>query len=255
VRRFASNDEVRKTDPKDVEFPMQWVRDPQPLSAEAGMHRFVWDLRYPLPRSVHTTYWGPTGPWAAPGNYIVRFTANGKSSSQPLTIKMDPRVKATQAELVRQFVLASRLAARLGEVSSSMQQAGELRKQIEARKKESNGNAELQETLAALQKKIEVLDEADSNPEFGLFGLAVPGEVNPPLPKIATALTGMLAIVESADAAPTTDAVTASEKWDTSARAALARWTALQKEEIVSVNAFLQKANLKSLKIDQAPER
>jgi hypothetical protein len=65
----------------------------------------------------------------------------------------------------------------------------------------------------------------------------------------------MLAIVESADAAPTTDAVTASEKWDTSARAALARWTALQKEEIVSVNAFLQKANLKSLKIDQAPER
>src|SRR2546422_2383305 len=255
VRRFASNDELRKTDPKDVEFPMQWVRDPQPLSAEAGMHRFVWDLRYPLPQSVHTTYWGPTGPWAAPGNYIVRLTANGKSSTQPLAIKMDPRVKATQAELMRQFELASRLAARLGEVSSAMQQAGELRKQIEARKKESSGNAELQQALAALEKKIEVPAEADSDAYFGLFGLAVPGEVNPPLPKVAAALTGMLTIVESAEAAPTADAATASEKWEASAQAALARWTALQREEIVSVNAFLQKANLKPLKIEPAPKR
>jgi hypothetical protein len=255
VRRFASNDELRKTDPKDVEFPMQWVRDPQALSAEAGMHRFVWDLRYPLPQSVHTTYWGPTGPWAAPGSYIVRLTANGKSSTQPLTVKMDPRVKATQAELMCQFELASRLAARLGEVSSAMQQAGELRKQIEARKKESSGNAELQQALAALEKKIEVPAEADSDAYFGLFGLAVPGEVNPPLPKVAAALTGMLTIVESADAAPTADAATASEKWEASAQAALVRWTALQREEIVSVNAFLQKANLKPLKIEPAPKR
>jgi len=255
VRRFTSNDELRKTNPKDVEFPLQWVRDPQPLSAEAGMHRFVWDLRYPLPQSVHTTYWGPTGPWAAPGSYIVRLTANGKSSTQPLTVKMDPRVKATQAELMRQFELASRLAARLGEVSSAMQQAGELRKQIEARKKESSGNAELQQALAALEKKIEVPAEADSDAYFGLFGLAVPREVNPPLPKVAAALTGMLTIVESADAAPTADAATASEKWEASAQAALARWTALQREEIVSVNAFLQKANLKPLKIEPAPKR
>jgi len=255
VRRFASNDELRKTDPKDLEFPIQWVRDPQPLSAEAGMHRFVWDLRYPLPQSVHATYWGPTGPWVAPGSYIVRLTANGKSSSQPLTIKMDPRVKATQAELMRQFELASRLAARLGEVSSAQQQAGELRKQIEARKKESSGNAELQQALAALERKIEVPAGPDSDADFGLFGLGVPGEVNSPLPRVVTALAGMLAIVESADAAPRSDAATASEKWEASAQAALARWAALQKEELVSVNASLQRANLKPLKIEQAPKR
>jgi len=255
VRRFASNDELRKTNAKDLEFPMQWVRDPQALTAEVGMHRFVWDLRYPLAQSVHTTYWGPTGPLAAPGNYIVRLTANGKSSTQPLTIKMDPRVKATQAELVRQFELAARLAARLGEVSSAMQQAGELQKQIEARKKESSGNAELQQALAALERKIEVPAAGDSEGDFGLFGLAVPGEVNPPLPKVAAALTGMLAIVESADAAPTADAAAASEKWEASAQAALARWTALEKEDLASVNASLQKANLKFLKIEQTPKR
>jgi hypothetical protein len=65
----------------------------------------------------------------------------------------------------------------------------------------------------------------------------------------------MLAIFESADAAPTPDAATASEKWLASAQAALARWAALQKEELVSENASLQRANLKSLKIEQAPKR
>jgi hypothetical protein len=156
---------------------------------------------------------------------------------------------------MQQVELASRLAARLGEVSSALHQVGELRKQIEARKKESSGNAELQQALAALEKKVEVPAGPDSDADFGLFGLAVPGEVNSPLPRVATALAGMLAIFESADAAPTPDAATASEKWLASAQAALARWAALQKEELVSVNASLQRANLKSLKIEQAPKR
>jgi hypothetical protein len=65
----------------------------------------------------------------------------------------------------------------------------------------------------------------------------------------------MLTIVESADAAPTADAATASEKWEASAEAVLAKWTALQKEDIVSMNASLQKANLKPLENEQAPKR
>jgi hypothetical protein len=255
VRRFTSNDELRKTDPKDVQFPIYWVRDPQPLSAEAGMHRFVWGLRYPLPQSVHASFWGPAGPAAAPGSYILRLTANGKSSTQPLTIKMDPRVKATQAALVRQFGLASKLAARLGEISSATQQASELRKQIDARKKESSGKAGLQQALEALEKKIEAPAEPDSDADFGLFGLAAPGEENPPLPKVAAALTGLLTIVESAGTAPTVDAATASEKWDASAQAALARWAALQKEDLVSVNGSLKKENLRPLKVGETPER
>jgi photosystem II stability/assembly factor-like uncharacterized protein len=255
VRRFTSNDELRKTDPKDVQFPIYWVRDPQPLSAEAGMHRFVWGLRYPLPQSVRASFWGPAGPAAAPGSYILRLTANGKSSTQPLTIKMDPRVKATQAALVRQFGLASKLAARLGEISSATQQASELRKQIDARKKESSGKAGLQQALEALEKKIEAPAEPDSDADFGLFGLAAPGEENPPLPKVAAALAGLLTIVESAGTAPTVDAATASEKWDASAQAALARWAALQKEDLVSVNGSLKKENLRPLKVGETPER
>ena len=253
VRRFASNDELHKTDPHDIQFSMQWVRDPQPLSAESGMHRFVWGLRYPLPKSVRGSFWGPSGPWALPGNYIVKLTASGKSSTQPLTIKMDPRVKSPQGALVRQFELASKLAARLGEVSGALQEASGLRGQIEARKKEASGNAELRQALEELEKKIEVAAEADSDADFGLFGLALPSKEQEALPEVASALTKLLMIVESADAAPTADATAAGEKWETSGQEAVARWNALRTENLASVNALLQKANLKPLTVEQTP--
>jgi len=246
VRRFASNDELRKTDPSKVQFPVKWMKVQQALSAEAGMHRFVWDLHYPLPNGVRTSYYGPAGPLAVPGNYIVKLTANGKSRTQPLTIKMDPRVKTPQEALVLQFELASKIAGRLGEVSAAVQQANELRKQIEARKKEASGNAEVQQALTELEKKVEGTVEPDSDGEFMLFGLALPAKEPEPLPRVVAALTGLLVIVESADVAPTADATTASEKWMESGRERLARWGAV-KEDVASVNTLLQKAKLKPL--------
>ncbi len=253
VRRFASDDELRKTNPNDVQFPITWVRDPQPLSAEAGMHRFVWDLQYPPPKGVRGSFRRQSGPLAVPGNYIVKLTANGKSSTQPLTIKMDPRVKTPQGALVRQFELAWKLAARLGEVSTALQQVSDLRKQIEARKKDAHGNSELLMALEGLGKKMEAAVEPDSDAEFMLFGLAAPSNDHEPLPKVAAALNGLLLIVESADAAPTADAATAGEKWEEAAVDTLARWSAFQREDLAGVNALLEKSNLKPVAIGETP--
>jgi len=61
VRRFSTDDLLPKTNPKNLPIAMEWVREAPPLSAEAGMHRFVWDLHYELPRSVHRSFYGPAG--------------------------------------------------------------------------------------------------------------------------------------------------------------------------------------------------
>jgi len=114
VRRFASDEVLRKTNPNDVPIQVEWIRDPKPLLTDAGMHRFVWDLRYALPKGVRRSFWGPAGPMAGPGNYTVKLTANGKSSTQPLTIKLDPRVKTPQDALARQFSLASKQRSKIG---------------------------------------------------------------------------------------------------------------------------------------------
>ncbi len=249
VRRFASNDELHKTNPTDVQFQVEWLRDPKPLLAEAGMHRFVWDLRYALPKAVRSSFWGPAGPLAVPGNYIVKLTANGRSSTQPLTIKLDPRVKTPQDALARQFGLASRLATRLGEVSTALQQAGELRNQLEARKKEAGGNSELLTALQGLEKKVEAEDESESDAGFMLMGLPAPREGHEPLPKVAAALTGLLMIVDASEVGPAADAAAASARWEEAAQETLARWAAFQKDDLASVNALLEKAKLKTLVI------
>jgi hypothetical protein len=45
VRRVASDDVVQVRDPNTLNVPAIWTPTPEPLSAAAGMHRWVWDLR------------------------------------------------------------------------------------------------------------------------------------------------------------------------------------------------------------------
>ena len=131
----------------------------------------------------------------------------------------------------------------------ALQQVGELRKQIDERKKEAGRNAELLTALQGLQEKVEAAMEPDSDADFGLFGLAAPSKEHEPLPSVAAALTGLLLVVDSSDMGPTSDAATASERWGEAAKETLARWAAFQKDDLASVNGLLEKAKLKPLVI------
>jgi len=246
VRRFSSADPSPNAYPKNLPIAMEWVREAAPLSADAGMHRFVWDLRYELPKSVHKSFYGPAGVWALPGNYTVKLTANGKSSSQTLGVKMDPRISTSEDGLRREFVAASRVSARLGDVAAAQGRAEELQKQIAARKTEAAGNAEIAAALAELAHKIDEVHGAPGEEEFGFFGLRLPGAEPSTLHKVAAALTGLLMIVDGADAAPTADAQTAAEKWEAAGAEVLARWKAVE-ASVGTVNAVLEKAKLKRL--------
>ncbi len=247
VRRFASDDQPAKTNPHEVPISMDWVHDEVPLSAEPGMHRFVWDLHYPLPKGLHRSLYGPSGPWALPGNYVVKLTANGKSSSQPLAVKMDPRVSTTTEALQREFRAASRLSAALGEVLAARQQGEELQKQIASRRKESASGAQLSASLADLARKVADVTGVEDREGFGFYELSLPAK-EPSLHKVSAALKGLLMIVESADAAPTADAQTAIASWTGAGTEALARWKTLQ-AGLAGVNSQLEKAKLQPLAI------
>jgi hypothetical protein len=225
---------------------MEWVRNEAPLSADAGMHRFVWDLHCPLPKTVRRSFYGPAGVWNLPGNYTVKLTASGKSTSQTLTVKMDPRISTPGEALRREFVTASRVSARLGEVAAAQARAEELQKEITARKTEASANAEASAALVELERKIAEVHGAPGEEEFGFFGLRLPGAEPATLHKASAALTGLLMIIDGADAAPTPDAQTTAEKWESAGADALARWKTVA-ADIVAVNAVLQKAKVKAL--------
>jgi photosystem II stability/assembly factor-like uncharacterized protein len=227
VRRFSSADVASKGDPKHLPIAMEWVRDAAPLSAEAGMHRFVWDLRYAPPKGVRRSFYGPAGVWTLPGNYTVKLTANGKSSSQALTVEMDPRIATPEGALRQEFVAASRISARLGELSTAREQAEALQKHIASKKSGAGGNAEIAAAMDELAGKVDEVIGVQGEEEFGFLVLRLPGDEPPTLHKVAAALTGLLMIVDGADAAPTADARRAAEQWEAAAADVIARWNAI----------------------------
>jgi len=251
VRRFSSDDKLTPTKPESVAFTMNWVHKQESLPNEAGAHRFVWDLHYALPKGVRKSYFLTAGPFVVPGTYSVKLTANGKSNTQPLIVKMDPRVKATPEALHSQFVLASQLSERIGDVSIASRQATDLQNQIEERKKDAVGDKEVVTSLEELSQKTESAGNGDGGDDyFMLFGLALPGNGQEPLPKVALALTGLLVVAESADVAPTADLRTAAEAWDAASTRALARWKSVVEKDLAGVNAKLEKAKLKVLVVE-----
>jgi photosystem II stability/assembly factor-like uncharacterized protein len=99
VRRYSSAEKPTPVDPTSLNIPASWRPTPPSLPAAAGQHRWVWDLRGPAPASGRAEAaggggYGPRlGPLVLPGTYSVRLTANGKTSVQPLVVRMDPRAE------------------------------------------------------------------------------------------------------------------------------------------------------------------
>jgi photosystem II stability/assembly factor-like uncharacterized protein len=97
IRRYSSEDKFPPVDADKINFPPFWARTSEPLPATAGMHRWIWDLR---PTPPQRTAGGGGGGFfgrgvqaVLPGTYTVKLTVGDKSYTQPLVVKMDPRVK------------------------------------------------------------------------------------------------------------------------------------------------------------------
>ncbi len=99
VRRFGSDDRVPPRNPDMLVYPAFWQPTPETLPATAGMHRWVWDLRPSTPgggagRGAGGGGGGGGGRGGAmvpPATYTIRLTVDGKSYTQPLTVRPDPR--------------------------------------------------------------------------------------------------------------------------------------------------------------------
>src|SRR6266849_6522964 len=95
IRRYSSDDKPTRVNPDTLNIPSFWVRTPEPLSAAAGMHRWIWDLRPTPPQRPAGGGGGGGGGFGGrgvsavlPGTYTVKLTVGRKSYSQPLVVKM-----------------------------------------------------------------------------------------------------------------------------------------------------------------------
>jgi len=228
VRSFSSADSVEPVE-ADLNVPTYWLRPPQPLASTAGTHRFVWDLHYPPPRVPGYEYpisaiYGdtprhPLGPAVLPGGYTVRLTVSGRTYSQPLTIKMDPRAPITDAGLRLQHDIGVRMN---NAISRDFAALGEVRRQRSLLKirREGAKAGEVADSLTALDS---VLAAIESGPRTGTAEN---------LARLNGELAGVLDAVEGADMDPTTQVVAAAAELERSLDSVLAQWSEIQRTRL-----------------------
>ncbi len=169
VRQFTSADTVPPAD-SGINIPPWWIRPRQAPGVAAGMQRFVWDLHgepppalhyeYPISAVWHDTPREPRGPWVVPGRYTVRLVIGSRSYTQPLRVRVDPRLATTTAALGQQFATATRLVEALRRDSLGLQRVRALRAQI---KRARAGGERLAAALDSLDLRAAALESGDTS--------------------------------------------------------------------------------------------
>ena len=251
VRRYASTDKAQPLSeiaPKHP-IPMYWVREDKILSAAAGMHRFVWDVRYAPPKSLthgypisailHDTPLEPLGAWALPGRYTVKLTVKGQSYQQPLVVEIDPRVKSSAADLEKQSAIEQAAAAGMNRSFRAIEELQSARAQ--AADQMSKASPALKVRLADFDKKAAALEGATVP---GFFGTPLSSKQPENFATLNQRLGRILAIADSADSAPTATVENVAAELQAALQASEASWMALKKTELAALNQDLEREKL-----------
>jgi photosystem II stability/assembly factor-like uncharacterized protein len=258
VRSYASTDKPKPMEKIAAEnpIPMYWVRPQQILSAQAGFHRFVWDLRYPPPDSLshefpisaiyQNTPELPLGVIAVPGHYTVKLSVDGKSYTQPLTVQMDPRIKRSEAELRAQFAMEAGAVRAMNESFGNLAQVRSVREQLAERSAKTAGGA-LADAISVLSEK---LADLEGGPQSSFYGVPANGKQSENFSTLNQHFGNLLAVADSSDSAPTTQAQRVYQQEQTALRELKEKWHALRSKDIAQLNAQLEKSGQTEIDVD-----
>jgi photosystem II stability/assembly factor-like uncharacterized protein len=248
--------ELSSVDKKEAETPPEWpelVPPDEKIPAEAGLNRFGWDLRYEgahkLPGEVMAEF-RSRGPVAPPGNYQVRLTAEGKTFTVPLELKMDPRVKVSEADIQKEFDLELKIRATLSDLHDTVREIREARMQMkslqtrlqDARYKSINDSA------TALEKKMTPIEEQllQVNVKSSEANLNFPVLIDEQLHYVAGSV--------EYDGAPTKQQYDAYESLNQQAQPLVAQWRSMRSTDLVALNDMMKTQNVPAIYLASGTE-
>jgi len=255
IRTYSSHDPVRTPDPAtdpvaynrlcqenpgapDCGLPLYWPAPQQSVKASAGMHRFSWDMHYdPLPGGggggrggggsaavPHRTYPGVNSPWVAPGTYTVRLTADGKSVTQPIVVKMEPRVKVTP-EVQQIFTMTSQAETEARNAAAAYKEARELMSKLKPEDRRMKALQELAPEQAA--------GGGGGRGGRGGFGAAAEPAGPGNLATIGQQLVAAVMPMQGSEMPPTAGELKAFHTAQASYVAVMAKWSAIKTPKTV----------------------
>jgi photosystem II stability/assembly factor-like uncharacterized protein len=251
VRKYSSADVPVTPNPNRLRIPSYWIRPQQWVSTKGGMHRFLWHLHYmpvpnvepefPISATFRNTAPEATSPWAAPGDYTVTLAVDGKSFSRPLTVAMDPRVKASAAELQEQFDLSWRLyqlRLRLAPMGEKFDQIAEQLTKLKARAAERSD----------ITQKLEAFTQT-----LMKFGPPHQRQGAPPSFFVLESTARLFDDIQAADAAPTAATKAAVADLEAKVGPASDAWQTLLTSDVPALNEQLKEAGFAEIKPESPP--
>jgi photosystem II stability/assembly factor-like uncharacterized protein len=251
IRKYSSTETKRLDEPPDPDDK----KPEKEIKPEAGLNRFVWDLRYEEAHRVPGYYlWeygsGARGPVAAPGQYQVRLTIGSETQVVPLELKLDPRVKVSPADLAQQLNMLTQIREELSQVYDAVNQIQDVRSQVAGLKRRMPENAStkpISSSADELEKKLVSMREQLINLTISANedSLAYPPQIDAKLAFLAMA-------VGSADSAPTEAEQLQFEKLKRQSGELLSHWEDLQRHELSDFRKLTAESNLSTVVVPPA---
>jgi len=248
VRRFGS-DEKPQTMRAEQYFEEDWLKPEPALAASPGMHRFIWNLRRERPRAIRYEYsiraiFGedtPTeveGAFVLPGRYTVELKAAGGSYRVPLTVRLDPRVHTSEANLLA-----------LDRFTRALDEDLELAATADAEREHAHAAVDaLAHRLRGDAAHAALADQAAS-----LAQATREGSGNDSLGAASTVLSAVDADAESADRAPITGQRQVASQYSAQLRKAVLAWRELRDQQLPALDSRLRAAGLPP--VEMGPEQ
>ena len=250
IRKYSSSDKPVHANPKRLRIPSYWIRPPQLVSTKAGMHRFLWDMHYtpiagvepefPISATYRNTAPQATSPWVLPGDYTVTLAVDGKTFTQPLTVAMDPRVKASAADLQEQFDLSWKLYQLRLKLAPIGEKFEGIAEQLTKLKAQAAERADITQKLEAFGQTLMI------------FGPPHPRPGAPPSFFVLDSTRHLFDDIQGADAPPTAAIKAAEADLETKVGAVMQAWRKLLASDLPALNQGLKQADFPEIKAEAA---
>ena len=210
----------------------------------------------------HATPRQPQGPLAVPGNYRVRLTIDGQRLEAPLTLKPDPRVRASADALARQLSAATSLVSLLTQSSQALLTARSEEAQLKAlapagavAEAVRSYQARLGELTGSAERKPADAGMTEAQPPARPAGAApAPAAPQPNLKDAQEQIAGLYAEVTRGDGAPSAAQLAATATAQGTLAGLMGTWQRLQ-ADLPDLNKRLKAAKLTPIRPDLAPPR
>ena len=196
-------------------------------------------MTYPLGEKMVDTefHTRPGGPLAKPGTYTATLKVGDWSMSQSFTLVKDPRIVTNDADLAEQFDFMVKIRDKLSDIVIGVSTIRSLKRQLDewTKRLADNENAAAAIDAAnALKTNLEAIEGELVQTEF-----TSDGDTLNYRQKLFELLSGLPAVVSSADARPTVQSYAVYDKLAGKADAQLSALRALVDGDLARLNGQL----------------